>query len=90
MFVFFPGYTNRLRYCDYLGKYFCDCCHGYTESFIPGRILSKWHFSKYYVSNFAKSVVDKIWDSHLFNVQTENPALYKKVKDLNRVQVSKR
>ncbi|XP_040197190.1 protein associated with UVRAG as autophagy enhancer isoform X2 [Rana temporaria] len=81
-----PRYTNRLRYCDYMGKYFCDCCHGYTESFIPGRILSKWHFSKYYVSNFAKSVVDKIWDSHLFNVQTENPALYKKVKDLNRVQ----
>lgn len=81
-----PRYTNRLRYCDYLGKYFCDCCHGYTESFIPGRILSKWHFSKYYVSNFAKSVIDKIWDSHLFNVQTENSALYKKVKDLNRVR----
>ncbi|XP_073470242.1 protein associated with UVRAG as autophagy enhancer isoform X3 [Aquarana catesbeiana] len=82
-----PRYTNRLRYCDYLGKYFCDCCHGYTESFIPGRILSKWHFSKYYVSNFAKSVIDKIWDSHLFNVQTENSALYKKVKDLNRVRM---
>ncbi|KAM5180277.1 protein associated with UVRAG as autophagy enhancer isoform 1-T2 [Mantella aurantiaca] len=82
-----PRYTNRLRYCDYLGKYFCDFCHNYTESFIPGRILTKWNFSKYYVSNFAKSVVDKIWDSHLFNIQTENPALYKKVKDLIRVRV---
>ncbi|XP_018424935.1 PREDICTED: uncharacterized protein KIAA0226-like homolog [Nanorana parkeri] len=81
-----PRYTNRLRYCDYLGKYFCDCCHSYTESSIPGRILSKWNFSKYYVSNFAKSIVDTIWDSHQFNVQTENPALYKKVKDLNRVR----
>ncbi|CAI9536779.1 unnamed protein product [Staurois parvus] len=79
-------YTNRLRYCDYLGKYFCDCCHSYTESSIPGRILSKWNFSKYYISNFAKSVVDKIWESHQFNVQIENPALYKKVKDLNRVR----
>ncbi|XP_040281382.1 protein associated with UVRAG as autophagy enhancer isoform X2 [Bufo bufo] len=79
-------YTNRLRYCDYLGKYFCDCCHHYSESSIPGRILSKWNFSKYYVSNFSKSVLDKIWDSHTFNVQTENPALYKKVKDLNRVK----
>ncbi|XP_063808881.1 protein associated with UVRAG as autophagy enhancer [Pseudophryne corroboree] len=79
-------YTNRLRYCDYLGKYFCDCCHSYSESFIPGRILSKWNFSKYYVSNFSKSVVDKIWDSHRFNVQSENPALYSKVKDLARVK----
>ncbi|XP_077153494.1 protein associated with UVRAG as autophagy enhancer [Ranitomeya variabilis] len=79
-------YTSRLRYCDYLGKYFCDCCHHYLESSIPGRILSKWNFSKYYVSNFSKSVVDKIWDSHTFNVQRENPALYKKVKDLNRVK----
>ncbi|XP_073519940.1 protein associated with UVRAG as autophagy enhancer [Phyllobates terribilis] len=81
-----PRYTSRLRYCDYLGKYFCDCCHHYSESSIPGRILSKWNFSKYYVSNFSKSVVDKIWDSHTFNVQSENPALYKKVKDLNRVK----
>ncbi|XP_069614375.1 protein associated with UVRAG as autophagy enhancer [Ranitomeya imitator] len=79
-------YTSRLRYCDYLGKYFCDCCHHYLESSIPGRILSKWNFSKYYVSNFSKSVVDKIWDSHTFDVQRENPALYKKVKDLNRVK----
>lgn len=79
-------YTNRLRYCDYLGKYFCDCCHHYSESSIPGRILSKWNFSKYYVSNFSKNLLDKIWDNHTFNVQSENPALYKKVKDLNRVQ----
>ncbi|XP_075706342.1 protein associated with UVRAG as autophagy enhancer [Rhinoderma darwinii] len=81
-----PRYTNRLRYCDYLGKYFCDCCHHYLESSIPGRILLRWTFSKYYVSNFSKSILDKIWDSHTFNVQSENPALYKKVKDLSRVQ----
>ncbi|XP_072255817.1 protein associated with UVRAG as autophagy enhancer [Pyxicephalus adspersus] len=81
-----PRYTNRLRYCDYLGKYFCDCCHSYAESFIPGRIISKWNFSKYYVSNVAKSIVDKIWESHQFNIQTENPELYNKVKDLNRVR----
>ncbi|XP_069828259.1 protein associated with UVRAG as autophagy enhancer [Dendropsophus ebraccatus] len=81
-----PRYTNRLRYCDYLGKYFCDCCHHYSESSIPGRILLKWNFSKYYVSNFSKNLLDKIWDSHTFNVESENPALYKKVKDLNRVK----
>ncbi|KAM4796749.1 protein associated with UVRAG as autophagy enhancer [Rhinophrynus dorsalis] len=79
-------YTNRLRYCEYLGKYFCDCCHSYAESSIPSRILQKWNFSKYYVSNFSKSLVDSIWQSHKFNVQCENTNLYKKVKDLNRVK----
>ncbi|XP_027752762.1 protein RUBCNL-like, partial [Empidonax traillii] len=41
-------YIRRLRYCDYLGKYFCDCCHSYAQSCIPARILSKWDFKKYY------------------------------------------
>ncbi|XP_053311505.1 protein associated with UVRAG as autophagy enhancer [Spea bombifrons] len=81
-----PRYTSRLRYCEYLGKYFCDCCHSYAESPIPARILSKWNFSKYYVSNFSKNLLDGIWESHKFNIQCENPALYMKVRDLNRVK----
>ncbi|KAG8452318.1 hypothetical protein GDO86_004213 [Hymenochirus boettgeri] len=34
-----PRYINRLRYCEYLGKYFCDCCHSNSLTFIPGQIL---------------------------------------------------
>ncbi|XP_068123845.1 protein associated with UVRAG as autophagy enhancer [Hyperolius riggenbachi] len=81
-----PRYTSKLRYCDYLAKYFCDCCHSFADSPIPARVLFKWDFTTYYVSNFAKNVIDKIWVSHLFNIQAENPALYKKVSDLNRVK----
>ncbi|KAM8977506.1 protein associated with UVRAG as autophagy enhancer [Pelodytes ibericus] len=80
------SYTNRLRYCDYLGKYFCDCCHTYAESSIPARIILKWNFSKYYVSNFSKNLLDRIWESHKFHVLEENPAFYKKTRDLNRVK----
>ncbi|OCT95588.1 uncharacterized protein rubcnl.L [Xenopus laevis] len=81
-----PRYTNRLRYCEYLGKYFCDCCHSNSVSCIPGRILLKFNFGKYHVSNFSKNVVDSIWQSHKFNVLTENPEIYKKVKDLSRIK----
>ncbi|XP_053563984.1 protein associated with UVRAG as autophagy enhancer isoform X2 [Bombina bombina] len=81
-----PRYTSRLRYCDYFGKYFCDCCHSYAESSIPARIILKWNFSKYYVSNFAKTLLDSIWQSHKFNVKSENSELYKKARDLNRVK----
>nr|XP_009941143.1 PREDICTED: uncharacterized protein KIAA0226-like homolog [Opisthocomus hoazin] len=30
-------YIRRLRYCDYLGKYFCDCCPSSAQSCISAR-----------------------------------------------------
>ncbi|KFP13268.1 Run domain Beclin-1 interacting and cysteine-rich containing protein, partial [Egretta garzetta] len=80
-----PDYIKRLRYCEYLGKYFCQCCHENSQTVIPSRILRKWDFSKYYVSNFSKDLLGKIWSDPLFNVQDINPALYRKVKSLNQV-----
>ncbi|NXL60475.1 RUBIC protein, partial [Chordeiles acutipennis] len=80
-----PDYIKRLRYCEYLGKYFCQCCHENAQMVIPSRILRKWDFSKYYVSNFSKDLLSKIWNDPLFNVQDINPALYRKVKSLNQV-----
>ncbi|KFV57897.1 Run domain Beclin-1 interacting and cysteine-rich containing protein, partial [Tyto alba] len=80
-----PDYIKRPRYCEYLGKYFCQCCHENAQTVIPSRILRKWDFSKYYVSNFSKDLLSKIWSDPLFNVQDINPALYRKVKSLNQV-----
>ncbi|XP_012589444.1 PREDICTED: run domain Beclin-1 interacting and cysteine-rich containing protein isoform X2 [Condylura cristata] len=82
-----PDYIKRLRYCEYLGKYFCQCCHENAQMAIPSRILRKWDFSKYYVSNFSKDLLLKIWNDPLFNVQDINSALYRKVKLLNQVRL---
>ncbi|XP_060226230.1 run domain Beclin-1-interacting and cysteine-rich domain-containing protein isoform X3 [Meriones unguiculatus] len=82
-----PDYIKRLRYCEYLGKYFCQCCHENTQMVVPSRILRKWDFSKYYVSNFSKDLLIKIWNDPLFNVQDINSALYRKVKLLNQVRL---
>lgn len=82
-----PDYIKRLRYCEYLGKYFCQCCHENAQVVIPSRVLRKWDFSKYYVSNFSKDLLIKIWNDPLFNVQDINSALYRKVKLLNQVRV---
>lgn len=86
-FLGFPDYIKRLRYCEYLGKYFCQCCHENAQMVIPSRVLRKWDFSKYYVSNFSKDLLIKIWNDPLFNVQDINSALYRKVKLLNQVRV---
>ncbi|NWY66173.1 RUBIC protein, partial [Erithacus rubecula] len=82
-----PDYIKRLRYCEYLGKYFCQCCHENAQTVIPSRVLRKWDFSKYYVSNFSKDLLSKIWSDPLFNVQAINPGLYQKVKALNQVRL---
>ncbi|XP_044887137.1 run domain Beclin-1-interacting and cysteine-rich domain-containing protein isoform X2 [Mauremys mutica] len=82
-----PDYIKRLRYCEYLGKYFCQCCHENTQMVIPSRILRKWDFSKYYVSNFSRDLLSKIWSDPLFSVQDLNAALYRKVKALNQVRL---
>nr|XP_060623275.1 run domain Beclin-1-interacting and cysteine-rich domain-containing protein isoform X4 [Anolis sagrei ordinatus] len=82
-----PDYIKRMRYCEYLGKYFCQCCHENAQMVIPSRILRKWDFSKYYVSNFSKDLLTKIWNDPLFNVQDINPGLYRKVKPLNQVRL---
>uniref|UniRef100_A0A452EY61 Rubicon autophagy regulator n=1 Tax=Capra hircus TaxID=9925 RepID=A0A452EY61_CAPHI len=82
-----PDYIKRLRYCEYLGKYFCQCCHENAQMVIPSRVLRKWDFSKYYVSNFSKDLLIKIWNDPLFNVQDINSALYRKVKLLNHVRL---
>ncbi|KAE8603599.1 hypothetical protein XENTR_v10014382 [Xenopus tropicalis] len=80
-------YIKRLRYCEYLGKYFCQCCHENAQSVIPGRIIRKWDFSKYYVSNFSKDLLTKIWSDPLFNLQDINSPLYRKVKALEQVRL---
>uniref|UniRef100_UPI00398E422D protein associated with UVRAG as autophagy enhancer isoform X2 n=1 Tax=Pristiophorus japonicus TaxID=55135 RepID=UPI00398E422D len=79
-------YIKKLRYCEYLGKYFCECCHHNEESPIPGRILMRWDFSKHPVCHFSKQLLESIWHDPLFNIFYINKSLYSKVKELRKAQ----
>ncbi|XP_032888738.1 protein associated with UVRAG as autophagy enhancer isoform X1 [Amblyraja radiata] len=81
-----PKYIKKLRYCEYLGKYFCECCHHNEESLIPGRILMKWDFSKHPVCHFSKQLLESIWHDPLFNIFYINNSLYSKVKELRKAK----
>ncbi|XP_052445253.1 run domain Beclin-1-interacting and cysteine-rich domain-containing protein isoform X3 [Carassius gibelio] len=81
-----PDYIKRLRYCEYLGRYFCQCCHENAQSVVPGKIIRKWDFSKSYVSNFSRDLLAKIAGDPLFNLNDINSGLYKKVKVLETVR----
>ncbi|XP_010878342.2 protein associated with UVRAG as autophagy enhancer isoform X2 [Esox lucius] len=79
-----PRYIKKLRYCEYLGKYFCDCCHSGTESVIPGRILTQWDFGRYLVSDFSKKLLDSIWHQPLFDLTCVGKTLYSRVRELDK------
>ncbi|XP_072555871.1 run domain Beclin-1-interacting and cysteine-rich domain-containing protein-like isoform X2 [Paramormyrops kingsleyae] len=82
-----PGYIKRLRYCEYIGRYFCQCCHENKQAVVPGWVLRKWNFAKHPVSNFAWDLLAKIAGDPLFNLKDINFSLYKKVKTLDAVRV---
>ena len=79
-------YIHTFRYCDYLGKYFCSACHKNQISSIPARVLDKWDFSLYPVSNFAYKWLDEIWNLPLFHVADLNRQLYDKAKPLMKAR----
>lgn len=82
-------YITTFRYCDYLGKYFCSACHKNQISTIPARVLDKWDFSLYPVSNFAYKWLDQIWSLPLFHVADLKPQLYEKAKALKKARESR-
>ncbi|NP_941044.3 protein associated with UVRAG as autophagy enhancer isoform X1 [Mus musculus] len=81
-----PKFVKRLRYCEYLGKYFCASCHSSAESCIPARILTMWDFRKYQVSDFSKWLLDSVWHQPVFKLLGGHHSLYAKAKELDRVK----
>lgn len=79
-----PRYIKKLRYCEYLGRYFCDCCHGGSEAVIPGRLLTCWDFGRYPVSDFSKQLLDSVWHQPLFDLSCVGKTLYSSVKELDK------
>uniref|UniRef100_A0A3B4ZUZ5 Rubicon like autophagy enhancer n=1 Tax=Stegastes partitus TaxID=144197 RepID=A0A3B4ZUZ5_9TELE len=79
-----PSEFTKLRYCEYLGRYFCDCCHSGSEAVIPGRVLSCWDFGRCSVSDFSKQLLDSVWNQPLFDLNCVGKTLYGRVKELDR------
>ncbi|XP_060909559.1 protein associated with UVRAG as autophagy enhancer isoform X2 [Labrus mixtus] len=77
-------YIKKLRYCEYLGRYFCDCCHSGSEAVIPARVLTHWDFSRFPVSDFSKQLLDSVWFQPLFDLSCVGKKLYGRVKELRR------
>jgi run domain Beclin-1 interacting cysteine-rich containing protein len=75
-----------LRFCNYIGKYFCVSCHQNSLSSIPAYIILRWNFKRLPVSNFARDTLANIEHEPLFNVESLNPKLYAMVPELKKVK----
>lgn len=56
------------RLCHYLGKYFCQLCHRNKKFVIPARIVLKWDFSQYPVSEFAHELLESLYSDPVFDL----------------------
>ncbi|XP_075214708.1 run domain Beclin-1-interacting and cysteine-rich domain-containing protein rubicon [Lycorma delicatula] len=79
-------YAHKYRYCEYLGRFFCTGCHTNQFSIIPGRVLTKWDFNQYPVSNFSFRLLDQMFSDPLFNVNDLNPRLYRRAHCLEKIR----
>ncbi|KAJ8246746.1 hypothetical protein GJAV_G00254920 [Gymnothorax javanicus] len=77
-------YLKRLKYCEYLGRYFCECCHSNGESVIPGHVLEKWDFGRYPVCNFSQRLLDSVWRQPLFSLAWVSKNLGSRARELGR------
>uniref|UniRef100_A0A1V1FQN1 Putative cysteine-rich protein 5 n=1 Tax=Reticulitermes speratus TaxID=60591 RepID=A0A1V1FQN1_9NEOP len=79
-------YANRFRYCEYLGRYFCTGCHTNQLALIPGKVLTKWDFTRYPVSSFSYRLLDQMLGDPLFAIGDVSPGLYRKARQLERTR----
>lgn len=53
---------GKPRICEYTGQLFCSSCHTNETAVLPARVLHQWDFTRYPVSQLAKSYLDSIHD----------------------------
>ncbi|KZV45696.1 hypothetical protein F511_26722 [Dorcoceras hygrometricum] len=76
---------GKPRLCEYSGQLFCSSCHNNDTAILPARVLHYWDFSRYPVSQMAKSYLDSIYDQPMLCVSAVNPFLFSKVPALQHV-----
>ncbi|KAI4464796.1 phox (px) domain-containing protein [Holotrichia oblita] len=81
-----PQYASKFRYCHYLGRYFCTGCHTNQVSLIPARIIHKWDFVRYPVSNFSYRLIEQMYTDPLFRIFEINPNITKRTNNLETVR----
>ncbi|XP_065346132.1 run domain Beclin-1-interacting and cysteine-rich domain-containing protein [Cloeon dipterum] len=80
-------YANKMRFCEYLGRYFCTGCHGNQLALIPGRIIFKWDFSRRPVSSFSYRLLDQMQNDALFQPEDLNASLFAKSRQLAKCKM---
>nr|CDJ94892.1 Protein Y56A3A.16, isoform b [Haemonchus contortus] len=80
-------YIKRVKYCDYYGKVFCQCCHQGSKSIIPARILHTWNFNEFPVCDLALHFLLEVRDVPSIHVNVVAPQMVEKIRVLKHVIV---
>ncbi|WKY07936.1 hypothetical protein Q1695_007436 [Nippostrongylus brasiliensis] len=78
-------YLKRVKFCDYYGKVFCQCCHQGLRSIIPARILHTWNFNEFPVCDIAFHFLLEVRDVPAIHVNSVAPQMVEKIRVLKHV-----
>ncbi|CAJ0945079.1 unnamed protein product, partial [Mesorhabditis belari] len=78
-------YTKRVRYCDYYGLLFCQCCHQGAKMKIPARVLHLWSFKEMPVSDKAFAFISQTHNQPVIHIRHLAPKLIERIRILRTV-----
>ncbi|KAJ3695640.1 hypothetical protein LUZ60_001017 [Juncus effusus] len=78
------------RVCEYTGQLYCATCHVGDVAVLPSRVLHKWDFALYPVSQLAKAYLESIYDQPMLCVSAVNPFLFSKVPALLHIMTQRK
>lgn len=83
-------YMKTYRFCYYFGKFFCTSCHSGHAHVLPAKVVERWDFKEYPVSDFGRSVVTSLAEEPLFRMSELNPRLSRRVAKLRKAVEARR
>ncbi|KAG6516346.1 hypothetical protein ZIOFF_026805 [Zingiber officinale] len=83
---------NKPRFCEYTGQLFCASCHANDTSVLPAKVLHRWDFSLYPVSQLAKAYLESIYDKvpallHVMGIRKKIAAMFPYIRCPFRISI---
>ena len=85
--IYFSWRYDTVRFCWYMGKYYCNGCHDDSLLItVPARVLFSWDVKPRPVCRDAHEYLLSLWDKPIVCVSAINPVLFDKVEPLRQAR----
>eukprot|EP01060_Flectonema_neradi_P000615 TRINITY_DN1038_c0_g1_i1.p1 TRINITY_DN1038_c0_g1~~TRINITY_DN1038_c0_g1_i1.p1 ORF type:complete len:919 (+),score=121.96 TRINITY_DN1038_c0_g1_i1:34-2790(+) len=85
--IYFTWRYDTVRFCWYMGKYYCNGCHDDSlQIVVPARVLFMWDVKPRPVCRDAYDYLMSLWDKPIVCVSAINPILFEQVEPMRQAR----